>query len=264
MGRLGQAEWDALAPEEQEARQDEKPEAAGSKSQDEGGDDKVTQLVDQVKDLSAQLKQLQFESSGKERDLREERRLRQELEGKLGQLQDASDHLGLKDLKDEDYVSAAQLKKVMTGVLSVLKTQRQHDGEARADERMADDEERMRGRLGADKDAVSYDEAIDEFKALAAKDPSLWDDVNREARRQGGRPAEKAYKIALRESPKYRGLERKRGREEVIRQIDEGGKVPSLKGSGGGGKGPKDLSKLTDEEIAKMSDAELDAALAQV
>ena len=214
-------------------------------------------LTKSITDLNSRIKELEHESSGKEADLREERRLRQQLEDKIKQAEGKVDELGLGDLKDDDYLTAGAFKKALLGLTKVMDQGRKNEQRQRAEERMADDESRMMGRADLD---VPYEEALDEFKRLTKQDPSLWEDVNREANRPGGRPAEKAYKIALRESPKYRGLERKKGREEIVKQIDETGKVPSLKG-GGGGDRPKDLSKMTDEDISKLSDADLDALL---
>ena len=267
MEKLSVEEWEGLSEDERAARPDEQPEPVEPGTADEAGSEadgvKLAALAQQVSDLSGQLRQLSFEKDGTTRDLREERRVRQELEGKLVQLQEASDTLVIKDLKDDDYVNAAQVKKILGGMVKLIKTEKQRELDTRSDERMADDEDRMRERTDRDPQAVKYDEAIDEFKALAAKDASLWDDVNREARRPGGHPAQKAYNIALRESPKYKGLERQRGREDVIKQIDDSGRVPSLRGGGGAGR-PKDLSKLTESDIANLSDVELDKLLTQV
>lgn len=216
-------------------------------------------LTTQITDLTAKLKELEHERTGTVNDLREERRLRQQLEATVKKAEGEVEDLGLSTLKDEDYLTAGTFKKALTGLTKALAKSREQDSVARAEERMADDEARMTEKTSG-KDAVPYDDALDEFKTLAKSDPSLWEDVQREARRPGGKPAEKAYKIALRESPKFRDLERKRAREDVVRQIDETGKLPTLKG-GGGKAGDKDLTKLTDEEIAGLSDEELDALL---
>ena len=124
-------------------------------------------------------------------------------------------------------------------------------------ERMADDEERIEELIEAkpDKYPVGYDEALNKFKSLATTNPGLWDQVNREATRPGGRPARLLYQIAMREHPELLATTRKRERESLLEELErEGEKPPKLKGGGGAGKKLKDM---TENEIMSLSDDEL-------
>ena len=145
MEKLSVEEWEGLSEDERAARPDEQPEPVEPGTADEAGSEadgvKLAALAQQVSDLSGQLRQLSFEKDGTTRDLREERRVRQELEAKLGQLQEASDTLGIKDLKDDDYVNAAQVKKILGGMVKLIKTEKQRELDTRSDERMTEDEE---------------------------------------------------------------------------------------------------------------------------
>uniref|UniRef100_A0A6M3L5I4 Uncharacterized protein n=1 Tax=viral metagenome TaxID=1070528 RepID=A0A6M3L5I4_9ZZZZ len=193
--------------------------------------------------------------------LNELKNVRSELQMTKQQLaekvKDKADELGIDLPGDDEYIQGKDLKKIVDAIKKDAKKQVDDTVKGfmslRAKERLADDEDRM-----ADKKLdIPYNDAMEKFKELAEDDATLWDQVNRESHRPGGKPAQLAYKIALRDHPDLAKKLNQKTRDELIDEITKTGKMPA-KLSGGGRSGKLDPKNLTQEDIYKMSDKELD------
>ena len=259
MAKLTLEEWNALPPEEQDARKDEKPDDAGKKS-DDSIDDLKQQLADTNKKIKEMEEHYNTEKGGMIRDLQAERQRRQELEEQLkGKATDGKDPLAGK--ADDDILTVADLRLLRSKDAEDLRTQRLRDLRERAQERMDLDEERMvmLTEKSSDTYPVKYADALKAFEKLAAKDKRLIDEINREAVKAGGRPALKMYRIALTEDPELSGKTKARTREEIIAELEREGRLPKSPKGGGAGKGELDLANMSDAEIMKAVDENPDA-----
>jgi len=216
------------------------------------------QLAEETKRREA----LENEKRGIFDDLKTERQKRQELEQTLNaNKRHIDDQRGDLEIDDEEIIDGKRLKRVLKVVSDNLNKRDVNNVEIRAAERVAMDEMRIQelSELNPKKYPIDYDEAIEEFTKLANADPSLWEQYDAQKYKAGGRPAEFAYRLALRESPKFREVHEKRIREEVVDKLNEDKDPKKLKG-GGSGAG-KTGDRLSDSDISNMTDAELAARL---
>lgn len=266
MGKLTVEEWNALDPEEQDTRKDEKPDELREK----GSEPTIEELKEQLKKTNEKITSME-ESHRKEKkgiieDLQRERDFRQQLEEKIRSKSKGEDEDPFEGRADDDIVTVGDLKKVTSKQQLAKDKERLADLKDRAAERMDRDEERLIRITEKPSELypVPYDEALEAFKELTEKDKTLWDEVNREALRPNGKPAEKMYRIAITQHPKLANVAKKSEREKIIEQMESEGKIPKRLSGGGAGKGELDLSTMSDEDIlkaAKESPDKVDKAL---
>ena len=257
---LTQEEWDALSPEEQATRQDERPEPAAKPDEQT-----VAELQDSVKDLKGQLDSLQNEKQGIYRDLKQERELRQRLESTIAELQDRGkgDQLDLESMADDDYLTAGQVKKLLKNLEGKAQKENQADMKAMSDANYAADEERMveKTKTLSTNFPVPYEEAIKEFTELSKTNKAFWRAVHEESLRPNGKPAEVAYKIAL-TSPKFLDRIAASAREKLLKELEEQGQIkPRKLPSSGPGKQDLNAASLSEEDLLNLSDEQLDELL---
>ncbi len=259
---LTQDEWDALTPEDQATRQDEKPQAGGEPPQNQT----IDELTTSVKDLKTQLDSLQNEKQGIYHDLKQEREVRQQLEATLGELQDRGrgDEFDLESMADDDYLTAGQVKKLMTSLKKDANRDTVAEARQKSAENYAENEEAMveKTKTASDEFPVPYDEAIAEFQVMAKAKPAFWRAVQEESLRTNGKPAETAYRIAL-TSKKFIAKIRANTRESLLDKLENEGQLkPRKLPSGGPGKPVLNAANLTEEQIMNLSDSQLDELLA--
>lgn len=220
---------------------------------------------DQLKKLQEQIAALEKEKSGIYRDLKGEQEKRRQYEDKLLQLEQkvtkAEDEDFVSQVGDEDFITGKQLKAFIDTLSKRERERYVRDAQMRGQERAATDEVRMKEIVEANpkKYPVNYDEAIQAFIELADKDPGLWRQYDTLKFTPGGKPAEFAYKYALREHDKYRAEAERKTRENLIEELrrKENEPVRLRSGSGAG----KRIEDLSDVEISNMSDDELEKAM---
>jgi len=221
----------------------------------------LAETNEKLKDVNEKLEGVGKEKEGILGDLRTERQLRIEKERLLEDKKEVKDEIEI-NVDDGEYVSGKDVKDILKNERDYNEKQRKiekiGDLKLRANERMDNDEDRMRDKTDL---PVPYDEAMEKFKVMADKDPSLWDEVNREAFRQGGKPAQKAYKIVMREDPEFAKKLKEEGKEEVIKDILKTGKIPKSLSGGGAGKEEAGFKGMSENQINQLSDSELDKAL---
>lgn len=228
-----------------------------------GANQELEKLQKELEALREEKASIEKEKKGIYSDYKKEQEKRRQAEASLEErerkLKEEEKSDIFENLGDEDYITGKQLKK-LTNALSVRERNRvMADLKMRADERVASDEARMQEicEVKSEKFPVPYDDAINAFIELAEKDPTLWTQYDQAKFKPGGRPAELAYKIALREHPKYQKLTEEKTRERLIEEMEKNGESPKKLKSGGGGAG-KRLEDMTDQEISNLSDDELD------
>ena len=261
MTKLAQTEWDALSDEDKALRQDEKPdEVQGPTSPTPT----VEELGTQVKDLTDKLNNLTQERDGVIGDLRSERELRQSLDATVKQLQQqtaARSDDPLAGKSDEDYLTVADVKKILAQANKTAGESRTQDENAtnqrRSQENYAGDESRVTDKKDLE---VPYKDAIKEFNTMAKANPALWQTVHLESIRVGGKPAELAYTIAL-TSPTFVSRIKTKEREALILKLENEGKLPKKLPPGGPGAGPIDASVMSEEQLLNLSDAQLEEQL---
>lgn len=226
-------------------------------------DGQKSEVQEQIKKLQEQVTSLEREKKGIYGDLKSEKERRQDLERRIQEKERLIDEKKdlIESLADDEYITGKHLKDIRRSEQEKTAKIMRDGAVRRGEERMADDENRMSElcELNPKKYPVSYVDAIKEFEALANEDSSLWEEVDKAKYTPGGRPAEIAYKIALRESPKFQEMTRKKTREELLEEIENQGRSPRrLSGSSGGG---KSIERLSDSDIHHMTDEELQRAL---
>lgn len=252
MAKLTQEEWNALTPEEQDTRKDEKPE--------DNGEPTVAELQKQIKDLETKISDAEGshkkELSGMLYDLKQERKLRQDAEEKKGKEKEEEEGDPLKGKSDDDIVTVGEMRKSRTKEETDRKNRRIADIKERAADRMDRDEERMQDRTAtkSERYPVTYNEALEAFDELVLKDKTLWDEVNREALRPGGRPAQKMYDIALTQHPELSKTVKKSEREKILEELEEKGEIPKRLPGGGTGKGEVNLEEMDDIALMKYAE----------
>ena len=217
---------------------------------------------DQLKKLQEQIATLEKEKSGIYRDLKTEQEKRRQYEDKLLQLEQkvtkAEDEDLISKVDDEDFITGKQLKVLMDTLNKRERDRYVRDAQMRGQERAANDEVRLKEIVEANpkKYPVSYDEAIQAFIELADKDPGIWRQYDTLKFTPGGKPAEFAYKYALREHEKFQKVQEQRTRENLIEELRRKENEPvKFRSSSGSSKSIDDLSN---EDVSHMSDEELD------
>lgn len=244
--------------------EEEELEEKDKKNPPAGANQQLEEAQKRIKELEEKAASLETEKKGIYSDFKKERETRQKLEQqtleekeRMLRRESGEDEFG--EIGDDDFITGKHLKKLISGLNGRDKKRAIQEMENRANERVAVDEDRMSNLCEAkpDKYPIPYEEAIDAFKELAEKDPTLWAKYDRARFRPGGKPAELAYKIALREHPKFKDQSEKTVREKLLDELEEKGKrPPKLKAGGSGGK--TRLEDMTDEEIANLTDDELE------
>jgi len=153
---------------------------------------------------------------------------------------------------DDDFLTLGKAK-------TLLKTAEQNTQKAvegiRGDfarERELVDERRMKGLKDL---PIPYADAIKVFVSLAKVNPAFYRQVQDEASQAGGRPAELAYKIAIREHPEFVQKIKELGANDLITNLNKAGKGPKGLPGSGGHSGPKDVNDMSIEELINMDDA---------
>src|SRR3990167_11456286 len=259
---LEQAQWDALSDEEKELRADEKPEPEGVKPEEKT----IDELTRSIKDLKIQLDSLQNEKQGIYRDLRQERDTRQQLEAALGEMQRrGGDEIDINALADDDNITAGQVKKLIAGLQNNAQHAENLGMKQRSAENYSNDEERLHelSKAGTDEYPISYVDAIKEFEQMAKKNLAYWTAVQQESLRVNGRPAEIAYRIAL-TSKTFLSKIRAAERESILSKLETEGQIkPRKLPSGGSGKAEINPSTISEEDLLKLSESQLDEILAK-
>lgn len=223
----------------------------------------IQELERKLKEAEDKAKEFENEKKGIYGDLKKERERNRQLEQSLDEKEKAiskgteEDPLG--DIADDDIITGKQLKKLNQAHTEKQRKTMVANFRFMADERVANDEDRVSTlcELRPDKYPVPYADAIKAFTELAENDPSLWQQYDAAKHRPGGKPAELAYKIALREHPKFKEQTEKTAREKLLEEMEEHeGKPKKLKGGSGGGS--KRLEEMSDEEIGNLSDEDLE------
>lgn len=241
------------APPAEDTETGDAPDPAGEVEQqgDEGKQD-----VPDIDALRKQLKDEMQEEWGKERkgilaDLQAERLKRQQTEQRLQELanqgKEPQQDDPLKDLSDDDFVSAADMKKYMHAQLQEKEQQFQAAIERKEHERRVyESTQKARGKY------QDYDEVIQQgFSELVLSNQQLLQDVLADPD-----PGERAYKEGLKH-PMFKDRQTDNGQQgqqkdkstEMINKLKNRPKTISGGGSGGGG-------KISLEQAANMSDAE--------
>lgn len=257
-------QWDALSYDEQQLRQDERPEAASMKAAP-SQNSSVEDLSKQVKELSDKLAAVENEKKGIFNDLKSERELRQALAAKVDELNQVRRQEGqfdINSIKDDEYLTGSDLKKIINQLQQEGNQASAKDRKAMAKQNYVADEDRMIKETKALSDdfPIPYDEAIKEFYVLAQKSPSYWNAVNSEALLRNGKPAEVAYKLAL-TSPKFIGKIKAGAREALIRELENKGDLPKKLPSGAPVNENTDPSLLSEEQLLNMPDEQMDVLL---
>lgn len=219
---------------------------------------KLKELGDSIAEKDKHIQRLDG-IQGELRQTREQLREMKELQDKL---KDKADDAGI-EIPDDEYLVGKQIKELIKKIDDKYEKQRKDDfnlsRSIRAKERLEDDEDRMLNKKDLE---IPFKEAMDKFLELVKEDETLFEQVNREANRPGGKPAQLAYKIALREHPELVNKIKQKSREEIVDKIARGEEMPRRL-SGGGGGGKLDYSKMTNDELSKLSDAEFEALIKQ-
>lgn len=231
----------------------------------------VAELKQQLADVNTRIAGLESkhkdEVGGLTFDLKRERQIRQELEKQLSDKKTVADEEDpLKDKDETEYATVGDLKKLQAHQTAKERKAQIVQIKMLAVGQMDKDEERMIQATAKVTDTypVPYEKALEAFDKLVKVDPSLWDDVNKEALRPNGKPAEKVYRIALLNDPDLSQLVKKSERERLIAELEKKPGAPKHLGGGGAGKPEIDLSTMSDEEILKAvkeNPASVDKAL---
>lgn len=261
MTKLSKEAWDALSTEEQQVRQEERPEEPGS------AQPTAEELSQQIADLSTKLKKLEDERGGLIGDLTAERQTRQQLAAKVKELEETGGGdkggFNLDKMADDDYLTAGQVKQIINQLQTKGSKEAQAEEEQLSKENYNTDEERMIGLTVKPTEdyPVPYNEAIEEFNKMVKKSPAYWAAVNVESRRKNGKPAEVAYKIAL-TSKTFINKIKTSAREDLIDELQKQGKIPKKLPSGGPADGGEiDPSLLTEQQLLEMPESQLEGLL---
>lgn len=255
-----------LSNERGEAEIQDPPVKEGEEQDPPPGAKQEPTLEERLAAMESKYDEAEREKKGIYDDLKSERERRRELEQKMAQneqkIREQDEQDPLSGLGDEDFITAKQLKQLQAAHSLRERKRIMADLQGRAAERMASDESRLIELcdLNPKKFPVPYEEAIKEFESLAKKDPSLWDEIDRQKFKPGGKPAEAAYRIALRESSKFLQEKERRTREALLDEIENHEDKPRRLRSGSGGAARR-LDQMSDQEIMGLSDDDLDKAL---
>jgi len=223
-GKLSLEEWNKLSDDEKLDRVDEKPDDDQDKLSAEELNTKIKDLEQKVKDSEGKHSQ---EMSGLLYDLKQERKARQEAEDKLKTKEEEGKEDALEGRDDEDPITVKDLRALRKKDAKDRQSDHINRLKEQASDRMDRDEDRMRDKAAkpTDEFPVSYDEALDAFDALAKTDKTLWDEVNREALRPGGRPALRMYRIAVTKDPELSKKVKTSERDKIIEELDKEGRI---------------------------------------
>ena len=221
--------------------------------------EKLKELGDSIAEKDKHIQKL----DGIHNELRMTREELKELKSMQDKVRDKAEEAGI-EIPDDEYLTGKQIKEIIKKIDAKYEKLRKDDYNLsmtnRAKERLADDEDRMSSKKDLE---IPYEEAMDKFLELAKEDETLFEQVNREANRPGGKPAQLAYKIALREHPELVNKIKQKSREEIVDKIARGEDIPKRL-SGGGGGGKLDYSRMTTQELSKLSDKEIKTALREI
>ena len=244
---LTQEQWDALTPEEQAARVEEKP----SGTNDGGGSSEVEKLTNSVKELTEKVENLQREKSGIYGDYKEQKEANKQLKAKVDELEEKLSSGGEGD--SDLYLTVNKAKTMLANSEKKIDEAKTELRGEFAAERERVDERRMKERKDL---PIPYEEAIKVWAKMAKDDPSLYRQVKDEGMKPGGRPAELAYKIAIREHPEFVKRIKESTREEVVKNLNKTG-AKRLPGGAAGGQ--RDYNDMSIEDLMKLDDKTLDA-----
>lgn len=256
--KLTQEQWDDLDSEAQALRQDEKPEEKVETPT-------VEELAKTVEELTGRLTTAEDEKKGVYGDLKAERTLRQQLEATTAELKRSLESKGddpLAGKPDDEYITVAEVKKIIAHSTEAATKSQRADNIAEAKERSTANYNADEERMSVRKDLkVPYAEVIKEFQKMASSNPALWEAVQRESIRRGGKPAEVAYKLGL-TSDVFIGKIEANARETLIKGLEKEGKIkPKKLPSGGSGKVNLDPALMSEEDLLNLPEAELDKLL---
>lgn len=210
--------------------------------------EEIRGLRDSIVTLSGDLESLKTEKTGIYTDLKAARKIIKDLNEKVTSLEAGGGSLG----DDSDFPNVGKVKALIADVTKVSNEKVDGIRNDMARERESTDDRRMKGRTDL---PIPYVDAIKIFAGLAKLNPEFYEQVRRESARPGGRPAELAYKIALREHPEFVQKVKELGADEVITNLSNAGKIKKLP-AGGAGSGAKDANEMSFEEIMALSDDE--------
>lgn len=257
-------EWNELSEEEQQLRQDEKPDDPVEKK-DQKTQPTADDLQKQLKELNDKITKADEEKKGIIGDLRHEREVRQRLETTLQELQmqnKRKEEFDINQVADDEYLTAGQVKKILAQQQQQGQQLTQQQQAQRSKENYVSDGERMSEatKKTSDDFPVPYEEAVDEFKRMAQNNPALWDAVHRESLKFNGKPAELAYRIALTSKtfiPKIKAS----ARAELTAQLEKAGTIKRKLPPGGPPTVELDANLLSETDMMNLSDDALDALL---
>lgn len=253
--KLTVEQWNVLTAEEKELRADEMPQELKGKDDQRLSPEEAQKLRNDIKTLTEQLGNLQHEKSGLYANLKEEQELRRELRDKVKELEDAAGSKGGGD--DDPYLTTEKAKKLLADQAKKTDEKVNEVRSEFAKERELTDERRMKTREDL---PIPYEDAIKVFAQMAKGNPVYWKQVQDAANTPGGKPAELAYKIAIREHPDFLKKIKDQEREGLISDLEKGGKIKKLPGGGAGGAGKPKVEDMTIEEVMEMSDADWEKA----
>lgn len=226
-----------------------------------GADQELEDLKAKLKETEEKNAALEKEKGGIYRDLKSEQEKRRQYEEQLAEkdkrIREEEDKDIFSNLADDEYITGKQLKAFQKDMSVKERNRLIRDMRLRADERAFTDEQRMQEltELNPKKYPIAYQEAIDAFVELANKDPLLWEQYDQMKLKPGGKPAEFAYKTAVREHQKFQEATAKKTRETLLDEMRKKENEP-IKLRGGGGS--KRLEDLSDSDISSLSDEELE------
>lgn len=245
---MTQEQWDALTDEDKLSRADEKPQDGGQQTDTQKLQTDLDGLKTQLTEAKEQLDGAQREKSGIYHDLKSEREAVKGLKDKIAEFEakiEGDDDTYMTSNKAKDMVE--KLGKDVKGEVGKIRTEFMQERELM-------DERRMKARTDL---KVPYDEAVKSFVKLCKTDKSYYTQVQAEAARPGGTPAELVYKLAITNDPEFIKQIEKNARDGVINDLNKGGKHRKLPAGGGGG-GKPDYASMSMEDMSKLDDATLD------
>jgi len=247
-------QWNALSAEEQVLQADDMPQELKGKGNQQPTVEDVKKLTDQVKGLTTKLEAAvkatedsQRANSGIYGDLKKEREIRQKLTEKVEELEAAGGGGGG---EGDTYLTTASAKKLLDDAKKDMSKQIESIRDESAKERETADESRMKEMKDL---PIPYLDAVKVFEQMAKSNHALYKQYVDECNRPGGKPAELAYKITLRDHPEFVALLDKKTREGIIKDITKTGKIPKLP-SGGAGGGTVDYDAMSPDELVKLPD----------
>lgn len=242
---------------------EEEDEAKDKKNPPAGADQQLEELNKRIKELEEKTAATEAEKKGIYADLKRERETRRNLEQSLEErerkIKEGTDEDAFGNIGDDDLITGKHIKHLLRGLGEREKKRLALDLKMRADDRVALDEQRVEElcETKPEKYPIPYEDAIKAFLELAEKDPSLWQAYDAAKHRSGGKPADYAYKTALREHPKFKEQTEIKAREKLLDELERAEKTPKKLRAGSGG-GSKRLEDMSEDELSNLSDEELD------